>query len=91
MFNEIELEKNVEFAINESIEFAYRRGYAHGFSFGSQTREEDLKSQYDKVIKWRYDLTNKKGAPGSPFEDVEMYKNEKYQSGESHKGCLNDK
>ncbi len=62
---------NEEIKINEE---AYRRGFAHGYQVGIETKPEKMSEIKNKIEEWRYDKKNMSGAPGTSFENHEMYK-----------------
>jgi hypothetical protein len=62
--------------IKEIEEKAYRRGVAHGFALGCESRfsmnEDQISDLKLEIEIWRNDLQNKSGIPGSRFENIKM-------------------
>jgi hypothetical protein len=70
--DEMQMRKDIKYAVDKSIEYAYRRGYSHGYAFGHANKDIDAFCEKAAILKWKEDLTEKTGAPGTPFRDHPM-------------------
>ena len=57
--------------IKDAMEFAFRKGFSHGFSLGIRTQPENFDRLEKEIREWRYDFeNNEKGPPGTRFENI---------------------
>jgi hypothetical protein len=67
--------------MEDQLELAYRRGYAHGYSLSSQAKnDEEYKENLQKIHEWRHDINNPYGSPGSMGEKIILYHREKIEN-----------
>jgi len=61
-----------DYEINEIEEKAYRKGVAHGFTVGTSFDGDELEKVMKKINKWKIDLEDMTGIPGTMFEKIKM-------------------
>lgn len=66
------MNQNIEYELEKIREEAYRRGYNHGFHFGSVCPEEKIEKTKYEILEWKDNLEIMTGGPGSKFENFEM-------------------
>ena len=58
----------------EKIEFSRRAGFAHGWVIRSlHQNEEEIQEITKEIEKWKRDLTDERGAPGSPLQNCKTW------------------
>lgn len=65
-------ENDMDIITPEELEMNYRRGVATGFEIAVGMNEESAIKIRRKIQEWRYDYSNKKGVPGTAFENVDF-------------------
>lgn len=61
-----------DYEIKEIEELAYRRGVAHGFTAGINIKGDQIEEVMKKINKWKIDLEDMTGIPGTMFEKIKM-------------------